>query len=169
MNRRLVVMRHAKSSWKEDGQSDHQRSLNGRGRRSAAVVGARLAELDWTPDVVYSSDAARTVETWERMAFPLGADDAPVHFTRDLYLAGLPEIRDLARTWSDDVGTVLVLGHNPGWELMVGALTGIRSTMTTASAALLAGAGATWTEALADSWRLVELIRPRDLPGGDDD
>lgn len=169
MNRRLVIMRHAKSSWKEAGQSDHQRSLNGRGRRSAAAVGTRLAELGWVPGAVYSSDAVRTVETWERMSFPLGADDVAPHFTRDLYLAGLDELRSLARDWGDAVETVLVLGHNPGWEMAVGALTETRTPMTTANAALLEGSGSTWSEALAGAWRLAELINPRDLPGGADD
>ena len=67
MKRRLIVMRHAKSSWKDPGQTDHERPLNGRGRRSAPLVAARLAELGWAPTRVHSSDAARTVETWRGM------------------------------------------------------------------------------------------------------
>ena len=60
MQRRLMVMRHAKSSWKSQVPTDHERPLNERGRRDAARVGKRLAELGWVPDFVVSSDSRRT-------------------------------------------------------------------------------------------------------------
>ncbi|MFG0319694.1 MAG: SixA phosphatase family protein [Planctomycetota bacterium JB042] len=166
MNRRLILLRHAKSSWKDAGQTDHERPLNRRGRESAPVVGARLLELGWRPDAVWSSDAARTVETWERMAEALAAGDVPVRFTRDLYLAGLADIRKLAGAWDDALETVLVLGHNPGWENAASDLSGRSTEMTTANAALLSGRGATWNEALGGAWTLVDLVRPRDLMDG---
>ncbi len=166
MNRRLILLRHAKSSWKDERQTDHERPLNRRGRESAPAVGARLLELGWRPDAVWSSDATRTVETWERMAEALGAGHVPIRFTRDLYLAGLAEIRTLARGWDDDLETVLVLGHNPGWENAASELSGRSTEMTTANAALLSGHGATWSEALGTTWTLVDLVRPRDLMDG---
>ena len=67
MERRLIVMRHAKSSWKSDAETDHLRPLNKRGRDSAPLVAARLVELGWIPEAVYSSDSLRTRETWDGM------------------------------------------------------------------------------------------------------
>ncbi len=64
MTRRLIVMRHAKSSWKHAGLTDHQRPLNKRGRKDAPRVARALIERGWTPRRVLSSDAARTRETW---------------------------------------------------------------------------------------------------------
>jgi phosphohistidine phosphatase SixA len=80
MRRRLMIMRHAKSSWKGQVPTDHDRPLNTRGRRDAVRVGKRLAKLGWVPDLVVSSDSRRTRETWERMQrrFP----EARVSFTR---------------------------------------------------------------------------------------
>ena len=62
MQRRLMLMRHAKSSWKSQVPTDHERPLNERGRRDAARVGKRLAKLGWLPDVVVGSDSRRTEE-----------------------------------------------------------------------------------------------------------
>jgi hypothetical protein len=67
MQRRLMIMRHAKSAWSSDVASDHERPLNKRGRRDAPRVGKRLAKLGWVPEFVVSSDSRRTRETWERM------------------------------------------------------------------------------------------------------
>jgi phosphohistidine phosphatase SixA len=77
-------------------------------------VGKRLAKLGWLPDVVVGSDSRRTEETWERKQnrFP----DARVRFTRALYASGPGELRSEVARVSADVRTVLVLGHNPGWE-----------------------------------------------------
>ena len=151
-------MRHAKSSWKEAGLSDHDRPLNGRGRRDAPRVGARLTALGWIPDLAVSSDAERTRLTWEGMALA-----SPVRFTPTFYLAGLREIRRDATDWDADLRTVLVLGHNPGWSEALMALSDEPSGMTTGNAGLLLGAGGTWLEALQNQWELIELIRPREL------
>ena len=67
MQRRLMLMRHAKSAWTSHVPTDHERPLNERGRRDAARVGKRLAKLGWVPDLVVGSDSRRTEETWERM------------------------------------------------------------------------------------------------------
>lgn len=166
MKRHLILMRHAKSSWKEPGQEDHARPLNKRGRRDAPRVAERLVELGWTPQRVLLSDAARTRETWSLMRAAFQPAPA-VEERPDLYLAGLERIRaGLAKVPAGE-GTVLVLGHNPGWEDAVSSLVGQPISMTTANAALLEGQGPSWAEALDGAWRLVEVVRPKELPGGD--
>jgi len=160
--RRLILMRHAKSSWADHGQADHERPLNKRGRRDAPRVAQELADLGWEPDFIVSSDARRTQETWERMA-PILGSSLPVHWSNDLYLAGLGDLQADSGHWPNEAHTILALGHNPGWEQALGQLAGAWSGMTTANAGLLEGAGSTWSEALEQSWELARLIRPREL------
>ena len=166
MERRLVVMRHAKSSWSSDAGGDHDRPLNSRGRKDAPRVASALLELGWWPDVVVSSDATRTQETWALMA-EAGADAAAptpeVHFERGLYLAGYDDLLADATTWDHDWGRVLVLGHNPGWQHLVSRLSGTHQEMTTGNAALLVGTGDSWPEALGNRWRLDGFLRPKEL------
>ena len=64
MTRRLIVMRHAESSWDSSMGSDHERTLNERGRKDAPRVGAALVQKGWIPELVLSSDAQRTSETF---------------------------------------------------------------------------------------------------------
>lgn len=164
MKRQLVLVRHAKSSWAEPGQPDHERPLNERGRRDAPRVGARLAELGWTPGAIWSSDAVRAKQTTEGLLTAF--DPAPrVTFDHGLYLGDLTSIRASAVEWDEAVSCVLVVGHNPGWSLAASALSGREFGLTTANAVLLErdGDDATWADALLEGWRFVELLRPKEL------
>ncbi len=153
---KLVLLRHAKSSWKHD-LPDHERPLSGRGRRDAPVVGQRIAEAGFSPDLVLASDSTRTRQTWARMREPLG--DPPVRWRNDFYL-GSPSTLFSALARLDEPGTVLVLGHNPGWEDALAHL-GHAARFTTCNAALLESPATDWASALDGPWTLVELIRPR--------
>jgi phosphohistidine phosphatase len=162
MRRRLMIMRHAKSSWRSQVPTDHERPLNTRGRRDAAQVGKRLAKLGWVPDLVVCSDSRRTRETWERMErrFP----ETRARFTRALYAGGPTELRTEVAHLSANVRTVLVLGHNPGWEEAVVELSGREVRITTANVVLLEREGATWGEALRrGSWSVAGVVRPKEL------
>ncbi|WP_170429332.1 SixA phosphatase family protein [Ruegeria arenilitoris] len=108
MSRRLILTRHAKSSWDSLALADHDRPLNKRGRKSAPAIGAWLRENEWLPDEVLSSTATRTRETWDRM----GLQANKLCFHRALYHA---EPADMLIELSGATGhTVLMLGHNPG-------------------------------------------------------
>ncbi len=166
MLRRLIVMRHAKSSWDSGVPDDHSRPLNARGRRDAPLVAARLQEIGWAPELVVSSDSERTTETLQRMLEEFSP--APqFEFTRALYHAGIHEIREAIVNTSHEVSTVMVLGHNPGWQQAVAWLSDQQIAMTTANAALLETEGESWREALQDdrTWQLVDVIRPKELVG----
>ena len=160
--KRLILMRHAKSSWDSGAATDHARPLNGRGRRDAPRMGEALAERDWIPDVVISSDSERTRLTWAGVAPELG-EDIDVTFTRDLYHGGPGDIIAVCEGLDDSISCAMVLGHNPGWEDAVEAFTGTYARMTTANCALLQANG-TWAELMnAGAWELVDVLRPKEL------
>lgn len=155
---RLVVMRHAKSDWDAGASSDHERPLNARGQREAPVVGRELAKLGYAPEVVLSSDSKRTTQTLE-LAKPHWSR-AVVTFSRALYHAGIDEVREAVASIPSDVKTVLVLGHNPGWESMVSELSGTHVELKTSYAAVLESDAASFLDAIApgSKMRLVTIV-----------
>ena len=156
-------MRHAKSSWKSGAPTDHARPLNKRGRRDAPRVGARLNALGWVPQVILSSDSERTRETLHRMRDDLGFAGR-VRFDRDLYHAGTTEVVAALSDLESSVHTVMVLGHNPGWEEALAALSGREEVLKTGCAALLHRSLPEWVPTLADGdWTLETVVRPREL------
>lgn len=107
MSKRLILMRHAKSSWDDPRQSDHERPLNGRGRVSAKALGEWLNTKKYLPDQALVSSAARTRETFARLGI---ACDAA--FLKGLYHAGEDRMLDALQRAKGNC--VLMLGHNPG-------------------------------------------------------
>ena len=66
---RLIIMRHAKSSWTDSNLNDHDRPLNPRGRKDAPRIYQALMEMDWLPDTVFLSSSKRTTETLSPVSY----------------------------------------------------------------------------------------------------
>ncbi len=168
--RRLMLARHAKSSWGDLTLSDHDRPLNGRGRRAAPLVGSELAALDCTPDVVYSSTSARTRQTWTLMEPEFGGNPR-VEFLRGLYLASPRKVLATVAATPGRVRTVMVLGHNPSTHALAaylsrtgdeGEIDRLRTKFPTGAVAVIDLYSDDWTKA-EEGGDLLHLVLPRRL------
>ncbi|MFN4100358.1 MAG: SixA phosphatase family protein [Pararhodobacter sp.] len=111
MMKRLILTRHAKSSWDDPTMADHDRPLNDRGRTASADLGAWLASRGHVPEEVLCSDAQRTQETWAGVAPGLPGEPKLV-LKPALYHAGADVMLAVLRHATAD--TVMMIGHNPG-------------------------------------------------------
>ncbi|MGB3708772.1 SixA phosphatase family protein [Gordonia sp. (in: high G+C Gram-positive bacteria)] len=108
-DRTLVLMRHGKSAY-PDGVYDHDRPLNGRGMRQAALAGQWLTDDRIDVDFALCSTAERT-----RMTLAQTEIDVPTEYVSDLYGGTPAEIFESIRIHAPaDASTVLVVGHFPG-------------------------------------------------------
>lgn len=164
VERRLILMRHAKSAWDTGAGSDHARALNPRGLRDAPRIGTRLIDMGWRPDLVLLSDAVRTRETLQHLFGGVAERPAEALEPR-FYLGGIEEIRDVLLEQDDRYRTLMVLGHNPGWESALQWLTGQAERLTTANAALLTCSADSWAETVVAPQRFVlsTVLRPKEL------
>lgn len=111
MSLRLILVRHAKSSWDDPSEDDHDRPLNARGRDAAPLIGQWLAERGHVPAEVVSSTARRTLETWDRMA-PILGESTVMRRDPGLYHAAAERMLEALNHCA--ASPVLMLGHNPG-------------------------------------------------------
>ena len=156
----LLILRHAKSSWKQP-VDDHDRPLNKRGKGDAPRMGRILRDAGLLPDRVVSSTARRARKTAEKVAQHAGFEGR-IDLSPDLYLAGPDAYRRLLREVSDDVGCVLVVGHNPGLEMLLEAATGSSETLPTAALAHVRLPIDAWRDFdLNREGELIEVWRPR--------
>uniref|UniRef100_A0A7R9TUD6 Phosphoglycerate mutase n=1 Tax=Prasinoderma coloniale TaxID=156133 RepID=A0A7R9TUD6_9VIRI len=178
MGVRLMLMRHAKSSWDDPQLKDKDRPLNARGLRSAERVGAILCQneaADWIPDVILCSDAVRAQSTLEHMVLANpGLRSVPTSVFPELYSrsgsgADIVDVLQklLPKTADNGNGTAhskcaLLIGHNPGWEESAAWLCGDDALrLKTAHAALLQSDADGWADALnggAGTWALVGML-----------
>jgi phosphohistidine phosphatase len=112
--RTLYLLRHAKSRWDDPGCPDSQRRLAPRGVRDAKRVAKHLRRLGVAPELVLCSSAVRTRETLE-LVLPAFAEVA-VRVEDELYGAASEALLERLRALPEGVGSVLLIGHNPGLQ-----------------------------------------------------
>ena len=185
----LYILRHAKSSWKDASLADHDRPLNGRGRRAAKVMGGYMdgymASMGAAPDLVLCSSAARTRETMDivqgNAPQTIGGDNVKTEFDEGLYHAAPMELLGRLQGLPDHIGAVLLIGHNPGLERLALGLTGEQADCVaedipgegflgrmaikfpTAALAILEAEIESWRDLKAGGALLRQFIRPKDL------
>ncbi len=164
MTKRLILIRHAKSSWAEPEMEDIDRVLNARGRAAADAIGNWLRDQSYIPDEILCSTAARTRETCGRLAL-----DAPVTHLDRLYLAGPDTMLNVVQGASGD--TVAMIAHNPGIASLAGLLVGMapphgRFADFPTCATLVADLPIDdWKDARFNMADVINFITPRELTG----
>ncbi len=152
LSRRLIVMRHAKSSWKETGIKDHDRPLNKRGLRDAPRIADAIHDRGWTPDLILVSSSKRTLQTLSQMSNRFEGVQSEIR--TEIYHATVNDLLLVLEDMAQE-GTTMVLGHNPGSEILVNHLSGEWHVMPTAAAVLLVES--------TGQWEVQEVIRPKEI------
>jgi len=167
---RLYLLRHAKSSWDDPRLADHDRPLAPRGERAVRGLRTHLAGLVDGPDLVLCSSARRTTMTLAGIAAALPAG---VHTRIEdrLYAASAAQLLVRLHDVSDEVGGVMVIGHNPGLEELAHLLVGTGDDADREKMAAKFPTGALATLVVTGSWAglapaaagLEAFVVPRDL------
>jgi phosphohistidine phosphatase len=165
--KRLILLRHAKSSWAEPGLDDHARPLNDRGRHDAPRIGAWLAREGHLPEAALVSTAARTQATWAGLGPAFAA--VPVILRGDIYEAPPGTLLAALRAAPAEAGSVLMLGHNPGMGALARMLladppaTPAFLKFPTAATAVIDLPVETWSEAAPGIGTLRAFVTPATL------
>lgn len=166
----LYLLRHFKSSWKDTTLDDFDRPLAKRGRRAAEAMAGYVASNDIGPAQILCSPAQRTRETLERVQEAFGGA-VPTRFEKGIYLADASALLNRLRRLGD-IGSVMIIGHNPGMEDLALALTGsggdderarLASKFPTGALAVLSAEVESWRELEPGCARLETYVCPRDL------
>ncbi len=160
----LLLMRHAKSDWDADYGPDHDRPLNERGLRSARLMGRVLADEGLVPDLIISSTAVRARSTAE-LAIDAGGWDTHLVLDRSLYDEGPRRVLDAGAS-APDVNTVMLVGHQPTWSMLVSTLTGERAELKTATVAVIELDLDSWADLPEASGKLTRVLEARSFDRG---
>lgn len=120
--RKLFMIRHAKSSWKNPLQSDYERPLNDRGEADAPMMGERLKKLNIQPDLIISSTAKRAAQTAKNIAATMGYSGDDIKWYDKLYHCIPAVFEEVLYEVDDNVQTVFIVAHNPGITQFVNEL-----------------------------------------------
>ncbi|MEP5759183.1 MAG: histidine phosphatase family protein [Litoreibacter sp.] len=163
---KLILLRHAKSSWDDLSLSDHDRPLNDRGRGDAQAIGRWLEHEGHTPIQITCSTAIRAAETCEIVCSQMSTPPDVKHIS-GLYHAGPDRILREIRKYSDE--TLMIVGHNPGFADIAGMLVTTSPKHAhfhrypTASTLVLECGIPRWSDLKLDTNQVIDFVTPRDL------
>ncbi len=168
----LTLLRHAKSGWDDPVSRDFDRPLNKRGKHASEVMGKWLRDHGIHFDLIIGSPAIRVVETIEHFAIGYGETMAPM-WDKRVYLASAQSLLEVIQDAPDTAESLLLVGHNPGFEDLVlmlvpdvagdDARDAVEEKYPTAALAEIRFDVDRWADVRAGQGRLEWFTRPRDV------
>ena len=170
----LLLLRHAKSDWKDPSLEDFDRPLAPRGEKAAPLMGRYLRDQGLEPDLVLCSPARRARETLDGVLTAL-ASRPEISYLKTLYLAPPSRMLAVLRRQHTARSRILLIAHNPGMQVLAldlagtgdggasGAAAGHEMAARFPTAALARYRVAAWESLAPGAAQLVEFVRPKDL------
>ena len=159
----ILLMRHAKSSWKGVSLPDHQRPLNQRGKHDAPRMGKFLQEQGILLDAVLCSTAVRARQTAAGLLKEY-TFEGEVQYYDDLYNAGPETIISILNRLPEKVDTAMVIGHNPGLDYFLELVCDECGHMPTACVAYIKYSVEEWLDLRAETTgELLHFWKPREI------
>jgi phosphohistidine phosphatase len=160
--KKLLLIRHGKSSWKDRDLSDLQRPLKKRGKRNAGEMAIRLQKQAVVPDHVFCSPANRAADTLRIMSKTTGLGVHNSQVSSDLYVFDAEDLLSWLRNLDDNFEIVAVVGHNPALTDLVNDLASQHiDNVPTCGIVLLDLAVGRWSEVATGCGRLVYFDYPK--------
>jgi len=161
--RELILLRHAKSDWKDDNLADIDRPLSERGRKNASKMGKWIQQQNLTPNLILTSPARRAQQTLKRICTECGSETQTID---SLYEAEVDTLIQILAS-APEVERLMIIAHNPGIERLFNFLhkhtdeaeTHLFPTASLAHFVLPDD----WNKLNSGDGRLIEFIRPKEI------
>ena len=162
MNKKLIIVRHSKSSWKDSSLDDFNRPLNKRGKEDGPIISNYLSKKTNFIDFLHSSSSVRTFETskffTERIKF------GKVKYDDSLYHSSSGSILNLIKNYSNEYSSVMLIAHNPGLTHLINQITNISlDNLPTTGLAEIHFSCNKWIEISSKNSNLIDLKFPKQL------
>ena len=159
----LFLMRHAKSSWKDDSLADHERPLKKRGKKDIKLIAKAMKKNGLKPDLILASSAVRAKETAELLAEALGFE-GKLKVSDQLYMGEPSDYMEILKSIKEKHESVLIVGHNPGLEAYLQIIDGEIESLPTGGLGHLILAVDEWEDITLETMGdLVGFWKPKDL------
>lgn len=163
-NKTLILVRHAKSSWKDTSLNDIQRPLNKRGKRDAPKMGKYLLKSRIVPQAIFSSTGLRALTTARLISVEMGMKPSEINIDEKIYTFNAEELLKVVKSLKDKFDRVMIVGHNPAVTDLVNYLCGSKiDNIPTCGVALLRFPVNSWKKISKNSAELLSFDYPKKL------
>lgn len=158
--KKVYLIRHAKSSWKDFSLDDFERPLNNRGKSDATLMGVKLHDKKVVPDTILSSPAVRAKTTAEIIAKKIGFEKEIV-YKKDIYEASATTLHKILTKIADKKSIVFLLGHNPSLNELAENYIHFNENIPTCAVVEIEFDCNSWADISAENARLVSFDYPK--------
>lgn len=158
--KKLYIIRHAKSSWKDEALDDFDRPLNKRGKRDAPFMVKMLKERGVAPDIIISSSAKRAKATAKIIAKGIGYDKDIV-FDKEIYESSLDTLHKIVAKVDDGLNTLFLIGHNPSLNMLAQEYVCFDENIPTCGVVEIEFECGRWAEISAKNAKLISFEYPK--------
>jgi len=160
--KKLFIIRHGKSSWNNPDLQDFDRPLNKRGMRDAPFMAKMLVGQGVKPDQIISSPANRALNTAINFAKENGLEADDIVIKHEIYEAYPEVLLQLVHQLSDDLNTVFMFGHNPGFTYLANTFEGqYIPNIPTCGIVCIEAEIDNWKKLSADTGRIAAFYFPK--------
>lgn len=166
---KLLIMRHAKSDWSAESETDFDRPLSKQGIKAAKLMGKWLKKNRLKPDRVICSPALRASQTCQLIAKQLGVAEHSVIWAVKIYDASLNDLLFIVNQYRKNTSILLIIGHNPGLDQLLCYLSKDAPSVNESGKLLTTAALAIFdygSESISTKFRQAQLqglIRPKEV------
>lgn len=161
----ILMLRHAKSSWDDSSLDDFDRPLAKRGMKDAPRMGAFAKKSGYLPDHIFSSTAKRARETTSLFCKQSGLDNDIIEWTDDFYYGSAFDYLEAIQSSPEELGTVMLVGHNPKMEEVASLLCSDNNSYTvrmpTAALVCLEHPAVKWSQVKEGTARIKWMVIPK--------
>lgn len=120
----LILVRHAKSSWKDTSLNDIQRPLNKRGNKDAPKMGRHMAKHKILPEVIFSSPGLRALTTARLISVKIDIKPSDIIVKDDFYTFNHSDLLSAIHSIKNRYNKIMIVCHNPAITDIVNYLSG---------------------------------------------
>ena len=158
--KKVYIIRHAKSSWKDMSLDDFDRPLNKRGKRDAPFMGKKLKEQNIVPDIILASPALRSKKTAEKIARKVKYSKQII-YDKSLYESSVSELYIALTKINDENSIAFLFGHNTGINMFVESFVGLYDNVPTCGIVEVEFDCKSWKDISRQNAKLVSFDYPK--------
>ena len=159
MLQKIILLRHAKSSWEDPSLRDFDRPLSKRGMNDTKLMKAHMASLVNEVDEIYSSPSIRTSQTINQLV----PEFSHINYLASLYLGDVNVVLSLLESLQTRIKTVMIVGHNPCIQETMETLWKKPVEKFPTCAAAVFSLKNSWSKPATPIGNLEKFVKPRDF------
>ncbi len=121
--KQLILVRHAKSDWGDEGLKDIDRPLSPHGNADAYTMSEWYTKKHKLPDAIISSDATRALSTAMVFARSMNFPTNDIIVLQQVYESTAKTLKDVVIQIDNSHESAMIFCHNPGVTNLVNELT----------------------------------------------